>query len=250
MASFPTSVKSFGSRANGQTIDASHINDLQDEVNAIEDGYRNATAPLNSSGSTLATLNVTGGSTLASLDVNGNSTLASSITFGTIPYVLPSSGGSTGHVLTCVSTSGSTMGLEWRASVTTTPDAVRAQLEAVQELASGSSVGVSWTTRAFITNSSMHSTATNPDRLTPQTSGVYAIQVNINQRTGAALTIEIKDSSGSVIGGLESTNQRQFVGAVKYFDAVGGYVRTMVKPTASTSSLSTSGMNFMSLVKL
>jgi hypothetical protein len=63
MASFPTSVKTYATRNNGDTIQASHVNELGDEITAIEDGYRNATAPLNSSKSTVATLSVAGGST-------------------------------------------------------------------------------------------------------------------------------------------------------------------------------------------
>lgn len=43
-ASYPTSIKSFASRSNGQTIDASHVGDLQDEVNAIETGLKNGFA--------------------------------------------------------------------------------------------------------------------------------------------------------------------------------------------------------------
>lgn len=35
-ASYPTSAKSFTSKSNGQTVDASHVNDLQLEVTAIE----------------------------------------------------------------------------------------------------------------------------------------------------------------------------------------------------------------------
>ena len=103
MPSFPGAVFSAGTRSAGQTIGSAHMNAVQDELNAVTDGYLNGTARLNSSASTLA-----------SLDVNGNSTLASSVTFGSIPYVFPSSGGSTGQVLTCISTSGSTMRLEWR----------------------------------------------------------------------------------------------------------------------------------------
>lgn len=84
MAEFPTSAKVFSARSNGQVVDASHINDLQDEVNAISDGYLNASARLNSSNSTVANLSVTGGSTFAGkiagssgLSIAGNSTLAS-----------------------------------------------------------------------------------------------------------------------------------------------------------------------------
>lgn len=60
MASFPTSVFSPTSKSNGQVVDASHLNDLQAEVTAIEGGYINGTARLNSSN-----LNVLGTSTFA-----------------------------------------------------------------------------------------------------------------------------------------------------------------------------------------
>ena len=83
MASFPGSVKSFASRANGGVIDASHVNDLQDEVNAIEDGYLNATAHLNSSNSTAANLSVLGGSTLTGLHVTSTASYDSSVTCST-----------------------------------------------------------------------------------------------------------------------------------------------------------------------
>lgn len=62
-ASYPGSVKTFTSRNNGDVIQASHINDLQDEVNAIEAGLLQGSAPLNSSNSTVAALSVLGGST-------------------------------------------------------------------------------------------------------------------------------------------------------------------------------------------
>lgn len=37
-ASYPTAVKSFTTKASGETVQAAHINDLQDEVTAIETG--------------------------------------------------------------------------------------------------------------------------------------------------------------------------------------------------------------------
>src|SRR5690349_2185942 len=52
-ASYPGSVKVFQTRSNGQTVDASHVNDLQDEVNAIESGILNGTAPVVSSNLTI-----------------------------------------------------------------------------------------------------------------------------------------------------------------------------------------------------
>lgn len=63
MASYPGSVKTFSNRSAGQTIEPSHVNDLQDEVNAIEAGLLNGTAPLNSSNSTVVALSVSGAST-------------------------------------------------------------------------------------------------------------------------------------------------------------------------------------------
>jgi len=47
MANFPNSVTTFASRSAGQKIASAHMNAVQDEINAIEDGLLNATAPLN-----------------------------------------------------------------------------------------------------------------------------------------------------------------------------------------------------------
>src|SRR3990167_7722793 len=65
MPSFPTTPKTFTTKNTNDVIAAAHVNDIQDEVNAIETGYLNASARLNSSASTLASLSVTGGSTIA-----------------------------------------------------------------------------------------------------------------------------------------------------------------------------------------
>jgi hypothetical protein len=43
-ASYPTSVKTFAVRSDGQTIAAAHVGDLQDEVHAVEDGLKNGLA--------------------------------------------------------------------------------------------------------------------------------------------------------------------------------------------------------------
>lgn len=73
-ASYPNTVKTFTSRNVGDVIQPTHVNDLQDEVNAIEAGLLNGTAPLNSSRSTVASLNVTGNSTFAgNINIAGNS---------------------------------------------------------------------------------------------------------------------------------------------------------------------------------
>ena len=84
MPSFPGSVKSFASRSAGQAIGSAHINDLQDEVTAIEDGLRNGTAPLNSSNSTLASLNITGAFTVNGAPVLGGGNLLTKSTNYTV----------------------------------------------------------------------------------------------------------------------------------------------------------------------
>lgn len=88
MPSFPTSVKVFTTKLDGagNNINAAHVNDIQDEVNAIEAGYLNATARLNSSAlsalaSTVASLNVSGASTFTGVAVfNGRPTIAAGAT--------------------------------------------------------------------------------------------------------------------------------------------------------------------------
>lgn len=102
-ASYPGAVKTFATKNNGDTLQAAHINDLQDEVNAIESGLLTGTAAISASNASFATLSV-----------SGNSTLASTIAIGTVPYIFPSSGGVTGHVLTIDSTGGSTLTLAWK----------------------------------------------------------------------------------------------------------------------------------------
>jgi hypothetical protein len=104
-ASFPTAVKTFISRNAGDVIQPAHVNDLQDEVAAIEAGYLTGTAPIASSHVSAA----------AGLSVVGNSTMGSTITIGTVPYVFPSSGPVPGSALICFST-GATNRLEWGAS--------------------------------------------------------------------------------------------------------------------------------------
>ena len=69
-AQYPSAVKSFSARNPGDVIQPSHVGDLQDEVNAMEAGLLQGTAPLNSSNSTVALLTVTGVFT-AGAAVNG-----------------------------------------------------------------------------------------------------------------------------------------------------------------------------------
>lgn len=113
-ASYPTSVKVFTSRNAGDVIQPAHVNDLQDEVNAIEAGLLNGTAGLNSSRSTVATLSVLGNSTIngnfqvsgvsaftgnmtvtAQMSVSGALSAAAGFSIGAVQTVNPASTGNT-----------------------------------------------------------------------------------------------------------------------------------------------------------
>jgi hypothetical protein len=164
MASYPGAVKSFTTKNAGDTIQPAHINDVQDEVAALEDGLLNGTAPINSSritapsaqitnatvtnlsvtsfafpaNSTLTNLNVTGGSTLASLNVAGMSSLAD-------------------------------------LQVAAAAPAVRVRNTANISVGDGSTTRLTFNADVFTSTSGMHSTGTNPGRLIATSSGVYCI---------------------------------------------------------------------------
>lgn len=276
MANFPTSVFSPASRSNGQVIDASHVNDLQGEVTAIADGYLNGSARLNSSGSTLTSLNVTGGTTLASLTVTGASTFGA-MTLGSLTVT----GTSTFAAMTLASltvTGNSTLaalnaGASTLASLSVTgastfasrpvtppPHAALLGRELVLGLTNNTTLAVAWTNQHALTNSSLHSTGTNPSLVTPQSTGIYFIDalvrtvVAINVST-ASLRCDIEDSSGTQIGmgiGLSNSDvpTAAHVTGMKRFDALGGSVRLVVLlRSASTQSIDTVASHF-NLVKL
>lgn len=91
-ASYPTAVKTFTTKNAGDTIQPGHLNDLQDEVAAIEGGLLNGTAPLNSSNSTVANLSVAGNSTIAGT-LTVNKIVSTSITAsGVTTYVRAGAG--------------------------------------------------------------------------------------------------------------------------------------------------------------
>jgi hypothetical protein len=210
MASFPTSVKTFTSKSAGQTVASAHMNDVQDEVNAIEAGYLQGSARLNSSHSTLAALSVAGGSTFTSR-----------------PLMPP-------------------------------PEMALVYLEAIKDIGSSANSTFAWTAQGFLSNSSLHSTGTNPNRITPQTTGVFQAVVQIAGSSHAASVrhILIEDSSGGAVGiAFQSTNNRiSYVTATGYkrFDEVGGYLtaRIVTDGTSTQSFSSGFGNSYMAVHKL
>lgn len=200
MASYPASVKTFTTKNASETIQPEHVNSLQDEVTAIEDGLLNGSAPLTSSNAAVAALSVSGGSTFASRPV------------------------------------------------TPPPSAVRVSLAAASDLGSSAASTVAWTTQDFITNSSMHSTGSNPERLTPQSTGVYRItaQLAFNANSSGTRSLGILDSSGGNIAQLRQLTAGATISylnasGLKRFDALGGYVVIEAAQSgASTMSLAAS----------
>ena len=234
MASFPDSVKSFTTKldGSGNNINAAHVNDLQDEVAAIEGGYLNGTARLNSSNSTFANLSVTGGSTfgavnaagctMTSLDVNGAST------FSTRPVAPP-------------------------------PHAAVVFRESTYAAGSSGTSTIAWNAQAVLLNSSMHSTTTNPERLTPQSTGLYQVSAQVFASAGGVAVlraVEINDSSQTVIAKIQLTANTPLavmnITGYKRFDVLGGYaICRFLTDAASTQSLSSGvGETWFAMTKL
>ena len=208
MPSYPTAVKSFTTKNAGDSILAAHVNDIQDEVNAIEAGLLNATAPLNSSNSTVNTLQV-----------------SSNSTFAQRPVMPP-------------------------------PVVAFVYLDSAVDLGSSLSSTVAWTGESLVSNSSMHSTATNPERLIPQTTGLYQLtcQASWSQTSSGLLKIVLVDSTGQFAAiRLASDGEQYNAQAVgfKRFDVLGGYCMCQLTMHGSTISLSSGVINtWASLMKL
>ena len=202
-ASYPGAVKTFTTKSAGQTIQPADVNDLQDEVNAIESGLLNGTAPVTSSNATVNALQVSSGSTFAVRPVMPPPDIA--VVFRASTVTIGSSGAST----------------------------------------------LTWDAQSIATNSSLHSTATNPDRLTPQSTGVYffAAGVRVNAPALAStgtMQINIRDSSGGEIGRFltDITAQGTILQVCGYkrFDVVGGYAVCVLGMTGQSAVSVSSGV--------
>ena len=211
MASYPGSVKTFTTKNTGDVVQASHINDAQDEINAMEAGLLNGTARLNSSNSTVATLSVTGGSTFSVR------------------------------------------------SIEPPPHMAVIYLASTATIGSSADSTLTWLAQSIVTNSSMHSTGTTPERLTPQSTGIYycAAQVMFSANSSGSRSLRIDDSSGAIVGTLGPMNantddMRLQTAGYKHFDALGGYITCRIGSSAqSTLSLSSGSENsWFSLRKL
>lgn len=202
MATYPTAVKTFVTRNAGDTIQPAHINDVQDEITAIETGLLNGTAPLHSSNSTLANLHVPGGSTLASLTVLAP---AASV---------------------CVSST------------------------VLQEIAgSFTNTAVTFETERWMTVAGMHSTASNPSRLIPDSSGLYAVTGCVRWGGGSTAVgicqAAIRVDGSSLIGVVSQADAGALTQNVRvdyYFRSTTQYVELVVaQNSGSTKSMALAG---------
>jgi hypothetical protein len=216
-ASYPTAVKSFTSKSAGDTIQPAHVNDLQDEVAAIEGGLLGGTAPLNSSRSTLASLSVTGNSTLAalnagastlgSLSVTGASTLASlQVANSTVGNLVVSGGLSVGaSTFTSIQAGNSTVG-----NLTASNVAVSSNCTVVGGLTvtGGSTLGTVQAGDSTLANLTVSSAAT-VGTLSAGNSTAANLSVSSNCTVTGGLTVTGGSTLGTVSGGNSTFSNLQ-----------------------------------------
>ena len=225
-ASYPTTPKTFTVKAASQKVMASHVNDMQDEVAAIETGLLNGTAPVNAAASTFTSLSVSGGSTLTtlqagastvttlsagastltSLNVAGGSTLrdlmpAANDTYAlgnsTRKWMIHGSQLSTGTVP--VAALASTAGAAdtttffrgdgvWAIPPTRTMAACLVSLSTAISVPKDAELGLDWLTEDD-DKQGMHSTAANSSRITfAASTGLYQVGVSLAWSTAATAT--------------------------------------------------------------
>lgn len=209
-ASYPNAVKTYTTKSDGagNRIQADHVNALQDEVTAIEDGLLNGTAPVNSSRITAPASQITN-STVTNATITN-----ATITNCTVANLTFSSPG----------------------------DAVRVALAADLQIADATPVEVSWVTQVWAVGSTLHSTATNPTRFKAPSSGLYSLHA-FAQFGDAASSREnmvtlIKNSTTvlahSRVRG-SSGGPAISVSAIEYMASTTDYVEVRVQHSGSTS---------------
>jgi hypothetical protein len=142
------------------------------------------------------------------------------------------------------------------------PDAALVFLQSTAAVGSSGLSTLSFLSEALVSNSSMHSTTTNPSRLTPQSTGFYQVAGQFAlagaPSAGSKFNLTLQDSSGGTIAQQSVKAAWAESGSVavmgyKRFDVVGGYA-VMVFENAgggSTHSLSSGvGGTWFSMVKL
>ena len=144
--------------------------------------------------------------------------------------------------------------------VFTPPNCARVFLQNAYDCGSSAVSTLTFVAEDFVVNSSIHSTTTNPERLTPQTTGVYEFKAQFTMAgvpsARSHVRVAIRDSSLTVLAlqGGESTSALSLsASGLKRFDVTGGYVIVTADNISggSTMSISTGvGLTWFSMVKL
>jgi len=198
---YPTSVFAPASRSNGQTIDAAHTNDLQDEVAAVENALL---------GTITHSVNITGASTLATLQCAGS-------TFSVRPVTPPPEAlRVTIDSTLAVASGGTSTGINWLASAYLTNSSMHST-------GTNSSRLTPQSTGVYVITAEV--------RFTFNSSGYRRIQIRDSSQgvIGGVLGFPSTVDAGMVMQ----------ASAYKRFDELGGYVMVAVEQDgASTLSLS------------
>lgn len=202
-AQYPNAVKTFTSRNAGDIIQPSHVNDLQDEVNAIEAGILNGTAPLNSSNSTVRALHVTANST-----IGGNLVVTGTLSAGAFAF----------------------------SSVVTADAQPRCKVvkASTQSVNNATWTALSWLTQEFNVGA-MHSTGSNPSRITVDSTGVYLFGATVaSTLNGQSGFVSLRKNGNTFIAsrvkflGNSSLSESGHVTTIEQMTSTGDYVECMV----------------------
>lgn len=151
MASYPAAVWAPTTKNPGDKIASAHIDDIQNEIIAIEDGLLNSKAPLNSSNATVNTLSVAAGSTFV-----GSAVFSSNVTLSTGTLTI-----APGKRFACVLSH-----------------------SAIQNVNSAAATGLNFDTE-ISNNGALHSTVSNSSRILFPVLGTYLIGANVTWSAGS-----------------------------------------------------------------
>lgn len=257
MANYPTATYSPSAVTNGDIIDASRDNAQDAEITAVENALLTGLAhglTISTGGLTVSTgsVNVGGPSSLATLQVNGAST-----------FTTVQAGASTVTTLQVTGASSFTGAVTFATRpVAPMPD-LAFLTGSTSPFANNSSGGVFWPTQNALTNSSLHSTATNADRVSPQSTGAWMWTMALTLSTGFAepstgtVTVVVKDSSGGIVdfgrfataGGKAPT---AMASGGKRFDSLAAnpYVRAVLIQTGGSTASLDASRSFLKFYKL
>lgn len=198
MASYPTSIYTAAAKAAGQTIQAAHVNQLDDEVTAVETAL--ITGPITLPTSTIANLSVPGNSTLVDVQITNSTITNLQVTNCTIVNLVGAR--------------------EPGCKVTNS---------VAQDVPSG---GASWTGLSWDTeihdSTAMHSTASNSSRVLLNSSGMWTF--------GAQSVWRVAVSSAGVPFSRVMLNDNNAIACVQAFAGSTRCVQNMTGVYLATST--------------